>query len=88
MPEIISMGWFPERKSGIKLTIKLVYLGKIACFAVVADAREHDSKGIKKVPYNPCDVLVFDRGYVDYSFFKSLCMEKVWFVTRIVILLT
>ena len=74
---------FRKGKSGIKLTIKLDHQGKIPCFAVVTDAREHDTKGIKKVPYNPDDVLVFDRGYVDYSFFELLCIEKVWFVTRL-----
>jgi len=74
---------FRKEKGGIKLTIKLDHQGKIPCFAVVTDAREHDTKGIKKVPYNPGDVFVFDRGYVDYAYFESLCMEKVWFVTRL-----
>jgi putative transposase len=74
---------FRKEKGGIKLTIKLDHQGKIPCFAVVTDAREHDTKGIKKVPYNPGDVLVFDRGYVDYAYFESLCMGKAWFVTRL-----
>jgi IS4 transposase len=28
-------------------------------------------------------VLVFDRGYADYGYFRMLCNEKVFFVTRL-----
>ena len=49
----------------------------------MSNAREHDCKQIKEVPYNTGDVLVFDRGYTDYGYFKTLCEENVWFVTRL-----
>jgi putative transposase len=74
---------FREKKAGIKLTVKLDHQGKIPCFAVMSNAREHDTKGMKEVPYNSDDILVFDRGYTDYSYFQTLCKEKVWFVTRL-----
>jgi hypothetical protein len=74
---------FRKGKSGIKLTVKLDHQGKIPCFVVMSNAREHDTKGIKEVPYKSGDVLVFDRGYTDYSYFHRLCDEKVWFVTRL-----
>jgi putative transposase len=74
---------FRKNKGGIKLTVKLDHQGKIPSFAVMSNAREHDTKGIKEVPYSPGDVLVFDRGYNDYSYFKALCDKKTWFVTRI-----
>ena len=74
---------FRKGKGGIKLTIKLDHQGKIPCFAIVSNAREHDSKKIREVPYNPGDVLVFDRGYTDYAYFASICEGKAWFVTRL-----
>jgi hypothetical protein len=74
---------FRKEKGGIKLTVKLDHQGKIPCFVVVSNAKEHDVKGMKEVPYNPGDVLVFDRGYADYSFFRTLCKDKVFFVTRL-----
>jgi hypothetical protein len=74
---------FRKGKSGIKLTVKLDHRGKIPCFAVESNAREHDSKKIREVPYKPGDVLVFDRGYNDFRYFLSLCLAKVWFVTRL-----
>jgi len=74
---------FRKEKGGIKMTVKLDHQGKIPCFVNVANAREHDIKGIKKVPYEAGDVLVFDRGYADYEYFLTLCKEKAWFVTRL-----
>src|SRR5215469_15363341 len=74
---------FRKEKGGIKMTVKLDHQGKIPCFAVVSNAREHDSKKINDIPYSPGDVLVFDRGFVNYAYFASLCKEKVWFVTRL-----
>jgi hypothetical protein len=74
---------FREKKGGIKLTVKLDHQGKIPCFVVESNAREHDTKGIKEVPYNTGDVLVFDRGYADYSYFEALCLKKTYFVTRL-----
>jgi len=74
---------FRKGKGGIKLTVKLDHQGKIPCFVVQSNAREHDSRKIEEVPYSPGDVLVFDRGYTDYGYFKGLCEEKVWFVTRL-----
>jgi putative transposase len=74
---------FRKGKGGLKLTVKLDHQGKIPCFVVESNAREHDSRKIREVPYNPGDVLVFDRGYTDYGYYQALCEGKVWFVTRL-----
>lgn len=74
---------FRKSKGGIKLTVKLDHQGKIPCFLVESNAREHDSKKIWEVPYEAGDVLIFDRGYADYRYFKSLCEGKAFFVTRL-----
>jgi hypothetical protein len=74
---------FREGKSGIKLTVKLDHQGKIPCFVVEANAREHDVKKVREVPYERDDVLVFDRGYTDYGYFAEICKKKAYFVTRL-----
>jgi putative transposase len=74
---------FRKGKGGIKLTVKLDHQGKIPCFVNMSNAREHDSKQIKEVAYTAGDVLVFDRGYVNYEYFAEICAEKAWFVTRL-----
>ena len=74
---------FRKGKGGIKLTVKLDHQGKIPCFVVMSNAREHDTRKIREVPYSPGDVLVFDRGYADYEYFSTICATKAWFVTRL-----
>jgi len=74
---------FRKGKAGIKLTVKLDHQGKIPCFAVQSNAREHDTKKVLEVPYEAGDVLVFDRGYADYGYFASICGKKAFFVTRL-----
>ncbi len=74
---------FRKGKSGIKLTVKLDHQGKIPCFVVESNAREHDAKKAREVPYETGDVLVFDRGYADYGYFASICEKKAYFVTRL-----
>jgi len=77
--------WAENRRSkgGIKLTVKLDHQGKIPCFVLVSNAREHDVNKIWDIPYNPGDVLVFDRGYTNYRYFTSVCEKKAWFITRL-----
>jgi hypothetical protein len=72
---------FRKGKGGIKLTVKLDHQGKIPCFAVMSNARGHDVTKAREVPYEPGDVLVFDRGYTDYGYFASICGKKAYFVT-------
>lgn len=74
---------FREKKAGIKLTVKLDHQGKIPCFVVKSNAKEHDSKQIRSVPLEEDDIAVFDRGYADYAYFLLLCTKKVHFVTRL-----
>jgi putative transposase len=74
---------FRKNKGGIKLTVKLDHQGKIPCFVVESNAREHDTKKVGEVPYESGDVLIFDRGYTDYEYFVSICEKKAYFVTRL-----
>ena len=74
---------FRKNKGGIKLTVKLDHQGKMPCFVTESNAREHDCKKIRTIPFVANDVVVFDRGYADYAYFASLTGQKVWFVTRL-----
>jgi putative transposase len=74
---------FREKKGGIKLTIKLDHQGKIPCFAVVSNGKEHESKKAREIPFEAGDIVTFDRGYSDFGYFRGLNEQKVWFVTRL-----
>lgn len=74
---------FRETKAGIKVSIKLDHRGKVPCFAVISNAKKHESKDLPNIPLNPGDVVAFDRGYNHYRYFASLCEKSIYFVTRI-----
>ena len=73
---------FRETKAGIKLSIKLDHRGKIPRFAVISNAREHESKALPNIPLSTGDIVAFDRGYNNYGYFAELCGRKIYFVTR------
>jgi hypothetical protein len=73
---------FRENKAGIKITLKLDHRGKIPCFVVISNAKEHESQQLKKIPLQPGDVIATDRGFTNYSYFASLCIKKIFFITR------
>lgn len=74
---------FRETKSGIKLSVKLDHRGKIPCFAVISNAREHESQEVERIPLQPGDIVTFDRGYNNYKYFAKLCFNSIYFVTRL-----
>ena len=74
---------FRETKAGIKLSIKLDHRGKIPCFAVISNAREHESQEVEKIPLQAGDIVTFDRGYNNYKYFSNLCTKSIYFVTRL-----
>ena len=74
---------FRETKAGIKLSIKLDHRGKIPCFAVISNAREHESQEVENIPLQPGDIVTFDRGYNNYKYFARLCRNNICFVTRL-----
>jgi len=74
---------FRETKAGIKLSIKLDHRGKIPCFAVISNARNHESQDLPNIPLKTGDIVAFDRGYNHYGYFAELCRRSIYFVTRI-----
>ena len=74
---------FRETKAGIKLSVKLDHRGKIPCFAIISNAREHESKEVEKIPLQSGDIVAFDRGYNNYKYFAKLCANSIYFVTRL-----
>ncbi len=49
----------------------------------MSNARGHEVKKVRKIPFEAGDVLAFDRGFTDYEYFASICEKKAYFVTRI-----
>lgn len=74
---------YRKRKGGVKLHTILDYDGLLPVFCHVTEAKTHEVTIAREFSYPKGSVLVFDRGYYDFTWFKDLGESKVFFVTRI-----
>jgi putative transposase len=74
---------FRTTKGAVKLHVKLNHAGYLPNFAVITDGSVHETQSVRSIPLERNDVVVFDRGYNDYRWFKYLVDKGVHFVTRV-----
>ncbi|MBW1917973.1 MAG: IS4 family transposase [Deltaproteobacteria bacterium] len=72
---------FRARKAGIKL--HTVITDMLPQCVILTEAKVHDLQVGKTMQFNPGDLLIFDRGYIDYAWLYRLHQKGVWFVTRL-----
>ena len=80
---IFKWATYRKSKSGIKIHTLLDHDGNIPTFINVTEAKEHDSKFIDKLRLQKFSFLVFDRAYSAVKWFLKLCIDDIYFVTRI-----
>lgn len=74
---------FRTTKGAVKLHVKLNHAGYLPNFAVITEAAVHEQKSVLHIPLERNDVVVFDRGYTDFAWYRSLVEKGVFFVTRL-----
>ena len=74
---------FRTTKGAIKLHVKLNHSGYLPTFMVVTTGKVHETKVAPSIPLERGDVAIFDKGYTDFAWYKSLDAKGVIFVTRI-----
>jgi hypothetical protein len=74
---------FRQKKGGIKMHTLLAHEGHIPAFVAVTDARTHESRVAKALELPKGSIVVFDKGYIDYLWFRLLGEKGVFFVTRL-----
>jgi hypothetical protein len=74
---------FRTTKGAIKLHVKLNHAGYLPNFAVITEGAIHESKSVASIPLERNDVVVFDRGYTNYQWYKLLVDKGIFFVTRL-----
>jgi len=72
---------FRTRKGAIKLHTVLTEM--LPQCVLVTDGKTHDQKAVQDLHFEPGDLLVFDRAYLDYAWLYRLHLGGVWFVTRL-----
>ena len=84
----VSLKVFPHRdynrkKAAYKLHIGLDHDGLIPAFAAVTAGKVGDQKQAKLMDFPKDSVVVFDKGYADYSWHNQLTRKGIFWVTRI-----
>lgn len=74
---------FRTTKGAVKLHVKLNHSGYLPTFAVVTTGKVHEQRVAPSIPLEKGDVVVFDRGYTDYNWYKTLDDKGLYFVTRL-----
>ncbi|MFA4889342.1 MAG: IS4 family transposase [Candidatus Omnitrophota bacterium] len=74
---------FRTTKGAVKLHLKLNHAGYLPTFMVVTTGKVHETKVAPSIPLEKGDVAIFDRGYTDFKWYKTLDDKGVFFVTRL-----
>lgn len=74
---------FRRTKGAVKLHLLLDHEGYLPSYAVITEGKQHEVTVAKTLTFAPGTLLVIDRGYVDYTWFAALTLQRVFFVTRL-----
>jgi hypothetical protein len=81
--EMYAWAKYNKSKGAIKLHLMLDHAGFLPAFAVVTDGKKADVTVGRDMPLPSGSIVVFDRGYVDYEWFRKLGQDGIFFVTRL-----
>jgi hypothetical protein len=73
-----------RRKAAAKCHLRLDLQSFLPRFAIVGSAGEADNRRARAlcVGLRPGEIVIFDKGYVDFAHFWELTQRLVWWVTR------
>ena len=74
---------FRKAKGGIKMHTVLDHDGYLPAFVNVTDAKTHESRVASEFDFRPGSIVVADRGYNNYAWFRELTEKGIFFVTRL-----
>jgi hypothetical protein len=74
---------FRQTKGGVKMHTLLDHDGHIPAFATVTDAKTHESRIAQALELPKGSIVVFDKGFISYPWFRTLGAKSIFFVTRL-----
>ena len=74
---------YQARKGAIKLHVGLDHDGHLPSFLSVTEGRRHEIEWARGLELPSGSVVVFDRGFNDYGWWKSLDQKDIRFITRL-----
>ena len=73
---------FRQRDGALKLHVGLDHDGGIPAFVSVTNGKVHEVTEARKQRLPVGSMVVMDKGYLDYSWYKTLSEQGVFFITR------
>ena len=70
-------------KAAMKLHVGLNNSGNLPAFAAITDGKVADIEIGRTLQFPKGSIVAFDKGYIDYRWFKQLDSKGIFFVTRI-----
>lgn len=74
---------YMRTKGAVKLHMVLDHAGYLPVYCAITTGKASDIQLARALDVEAGTVIVFDRGYVDFPWFKSLTERGVWFVSRL-----
>ena len=74
---------FRTTKGGIKLHVGMNHDGYLPEFVTITEAKTHDVIAGRALQFPKGSIVVADRGYNDYAWYKQLTDNGIFFVTRL-----
>ena len=74
---------FRQAKGGIKMHTLHDHNGYIPAFVTVSDAKTHEGPVARTLELPKGSLVVFDKGYFSYLWFRALGEQGIFFVTRL-----
>lgn len=84
----LSVNLFPwatshQDKACVKLSVGLNHGNMLPEFVALSEGNENDMIQGRQFNFSKGSMVAFDRGYIDYQWFKSLTDKGIFFVTRL-----
>ena len=80
--EMFPWATFRRTKGAVKLHFTLDHDGCLPTWMLVTEGKRHEVTVARQQTFPPGTILVFDRGYLDFTWFAQLTLSGVFFVTR------
>jgi len=81
--DIFNWAQYKRTKGAVKIHLVLDHAGYLPCFAHITDGKVHDVTVGRTLRFAPGTIVVKDKGYVDYTWWKQMEDDEVYFVTRL-----
>jgi hypothetical protein len=81
--EMFPWATYSRQKGAVKLHFTLDHAGYLPAAMVIATGKFSELSFARRQSWAAETILLFDRGYIDFAWFKRLTEKRVWFITRV-----